>query len=132
MIYELKELRQAKTSELITLCGMFFAFSDKQWEENKTPLAEGDKYLSLGMGAYMPKSNLEQWKQGTKEIDIWFNNAISSPEMRTAHISYELSNHEAYYTGDIESTLDALGEGYTYDEVYTVFRAEYAAQTAEL
>lgn len=132
MIYELKELRQQKTSAAITACGMFFAFSDKQWEENKTPLEEGDKYVSLGMGAYMPKSQVEKWKQMTREIDDWFKAEISSPEMRTAHISYELSNHEAWYTGEIEDTLSALGEGYTYDEVYAVFRAQYAERTADL
>lgn len=131
-IYEIKEERQAKTSEAIKACGMFFAFSDKQWEENKTPLQEGDKYVSLGMGAYMPKSQVEKWNQMTEEVDVWFKEQISSPEMRTAYISYELSNHEAWYTGEIDDTLSALGEGYTHDEVYAVFRAGYAEHTADL
>ena len=36
----------------------------------------------------------------------------------------ELANHEAYYTGDISDTMEALGKDYTEAEVLEVHRAE--------
>ena len=43
-------------------------------------------------------------------------------------IRYELSNHEAYYTGSIEDTLNALGKGFTAKEVRAVYNKEYSLQ----
>ena len=59
-IYKIKKERQNKLSAAMEEVGMFFAFSDTQFEESKTPLIEGDKYLSIGSGTYLPKSNLDK------------------------------------------------------------------------
>lgn len=107
---------------------MFFAFSDKQFEENKTPLKEGEKYLRMFGGSFMPAGNLEQWKAGDKEIGDWFREQIATHNLRRAHIAYELHNHEATYTYEIDQALDALGDDYTEEEVRAVFREELQNQ----
>lgn len=127
-VYELKEERQNKLSALITYCGMFFAFSDKQFDENKTPLKEGEKYLRMFGGGFMPKGNLDKWEAGQKEIDTWFEEQLKTRNLRRDYIAYELHNHEATYTHDIEDTLSALGEGYTREEVTQVFHEELQNQ----
>lgn len=118
---QIKKEKAKRVNEVIKSCGMFFAFSGKQFEENKTPLAEGDKYVSLANGAYLPASKLPAYRQAVKEINAWFSQAISAPAMREAHIEYELHNHEAFYTGEIDDTLEALGSEYSTEEVIAVY-----------
>jgi len=121
-IPEIKKEQDDKMSELFKACGVFFAFSNKQFEENKTPLADGDKYMSIGGGGYCPKSQRFSLTDGFDEVDKWYKAEIKSNKARKAHILYELANHEAWYTGDIGATLECLGEDYTEAEVYAVFR----------
>jgi len=118
---ELKIEKEAKITDLINESLMFFAFSNEQFQQNKTPLQEGEKYVSLGAGAYLPKSKVEIYIKGTKSIDEWFKSTVKSNKLKTANILYELNNHEAFYTNDLESTLSTLGEDYTEEEVRKVF-----------
>jgi hypothetical protein len=55
---------------------MFFAFSTEQFNESKTPIKEGEKYLSLGAGAYMPESSAKRWISGSKEINNWYKSEV--------------------------------------------------------
>lgn len=123
-LHDIKKEKETKVGELITLCAIFFAFSNEQFTENKTPKKEGEKYLSLGAGAYMPKDNYPKWEQGIKDINKWYKAEIKAGKMRKEAIAYELANHEAYYTGEIEATLEALGSDYTEEEVREVYRTE--------
>lgn len=127
-ISELKNQKQEKVSQLITECGMFFAFSTEQFEKNKTPLKDGEKYVRMFGGGFMPKGNLEQWVEGSKAIELWYRGEMKNEKMRRANIAYELSNHEAFYTGNISDTLEALGEDYTYEEVRKVYFEELKNQ----
>lgn len=115
------DIRQDKTNKLMTSLGVFWAFSKEQFEEGKTPLKEGEKYVSIGMGGYMPKGNVNALIEGMKHIGNEFKKAMKDAKARKAHIAYELNNHEAYYTRDITSTLDALGEDFTKEEVMAVY-----------
>lgn len=124
MLHELKQQKQSKVDALITECSVFFAFSTEQFEKNKTPLQDGDKYVSVGAGGYMPKSKVDQFVKGMDNIDKEYKLALKAKKLRKQNISYELHNHEAFYTGEIEDTLQALGEGYTAKEVWQVFHAE--------
>ena len=126
-ITEIKSQQESKVSDVIKKCGVFFAFSNKQFEEGKTTLKEGEKYISIGLGGFMPKGNIESWQTSMNEIDQWFKSQTQASEQsRYDHIAYELINHEAYYTGDIQTTLDALGLGYTAEDVWKVFNSEKA------
>jgi uncharacterized membrane protein len=128
-IHEIKQEKQDRVSLLIKECGVFFAFSEKQFYENKTPLSEGEKYVSMGAGGYIPKSNVEAYKTGINDIDKWYK-AITkqTKQMRRENIAYELANHEAYYTCDISDTLEALGSEYTAKEVWKVYHEERVKQ----
>lgn len=130
-IQQIKDERQAKLDALMTTCGVFWAFSDAQFYENKTPLKEGDKYVSMGMGGYMPKSNVDSFKNGMNAINKEYKAEIKANKgARRANIAYELSNHECYYTGDITDALKALGPGYTRAEVKKVYNEEREAVEA--
>ncbi len=126
-IEDLKVNKQNSVDALITECNIFFAFSNEQLEEGikNTPLTEGDKFVSIGSGGYMPKSKVNQFTEGMEQINKTFNKAVkSSKELRYKHIAYELANHEAYYTGSIDDTMDSLGGKYTRAEVLKVYQKE--------
>lgn len=116
-IYSLKQQREQLMSALFVQCGVFFAFSNNKFEENKTPLDEGDKYVSLLAGGYCPKSKSESFVQGMEQIGQWFKDQINEQGLRKALISYELGNHEAWYTYYIEQTQDCLGSDFTAEEI---------------
>jgi len=122
---ELKKENETKLDLLFKECGVFFAFSNDQFNENKTPLADGDKYVSMGAGGYLPKSKVDAYIQGSKDINKGFKAGIKkSKSLRYENIAYELANHEAYYTGEITDTLEALGSEYTAKEVWEVYNKE--------
>lgn len=131
-IPEIKSEQEDKMSDIFKSHGVFFAFSNKQLDENKTPLEEGDKYVSIGSGGYCPKSKAKAFCAAMDELDKWFKAEIKANKARKAHILYELNNHEAYYTGSIESTLDCLGEDYSEAEVLAVFRNKKAKVMADI
>lgn len=121
---QIKKQKEDKVSELINTCSMFFAFSNAQFTENKTPLQEGENYVHLGAGAYMPKGKVDAYLYGIKAINKWYKLAIKENKLRKDNIVYELNNQEAFYTGEIETTVDALGDDYNESEVREVFKSE--------
>jgi len=131
-IHDIKEEQQNKVSELIKNCSVFFAFSNEQFQKNKTPKQEGEKYVHLGMGGYLPKSQLDNYLNGLELIDKWYKAETKETKLRKENIIYELANHESWYTGSIDEALEALGEDYTRAEVLAVFRSEYNKQTVNL
>ena len=130
-LHLIKEEKQKRVNELLNACSVFWAFSNEQFEKNKTPLQEGEKYISIGAGGYMPRGKATELTQGMKDIDIWYKAEIKANKARKQNIAYELANHEAYYTNDIEDTLQALGGDYTKEEVLTVFNQERKKQYAK-
>jgi hypothetical protein len=129
---EIKIQKELKASQAMTQCGLFFAFSNQQFTENKTPLQEGEKYVHIGAGAYLPKGNLDKFLNQMEQINKWYKDAIKAGKQRQKNIIYELCNHEAFYTGDIEDTLAALGSDYTKAEVLKVYNSQYKTQTSNL
>lgn len=101
---------------------VFFAFSDKQFDDGKK---DGVKYVSLGSGMLCDISKVKSFKAEHAQIvedgiqqDIAENGADNI-------IARELSNHEAYYTGDITDTSIAL-QGYpiTSVDIMRVYREQ--------
>lgn len=129
-LQDIKTEKQNKVNALITDCAMFFAFSNEQFEKNKTPLKEGEKYVSAGAGGYMPKGNVETFINGMKDIETWYKSEIRNSKKRKENILYELCNHEAFYTNDIEDTLNHLGSDYSEKEVMDVFISNRKKQLA--
>lgn len=118
--------RQKDTNDLIEECKIFFAFSQSQFEEGKKKinLGEGEKLVDIGYGGFMAEKNVDKYLEGLKKIDLEFKEAMKDEVARKEYILYELNNHEAFYTGSTESTLDALGEDFTKEEVLEVFNKE--------
>jgi hypothetical protein len=96
----LKKQHEQANSILFKECGLFWAFSNEQFNENKTPLKEGEKYVSIGAGGYLPKGNFERLKAGMKENEKAYKKAVKENNLRIKEIVYEFSNHECFYTGD--------------------------------
>lgn len=131
-IQDIKKQQQSKYDTLLTECGVFWAFSNEQFAANKTPLKEGEKYVSIGAGGYMPQGNVDKYLQGSKDIKKWYSATIKATKnARRDNIVYELANHECYYTGDIQEAINALGNGYTYKEVYKVYQETIEQQTTK-
>jgi len=130
-LHEIKKEREEKQTVLFNECGLFWAFSNQQFDENKTPLQEGEKYVTIGAGGYLPKGKVDTFLDGMKEINKWYKKEVAdNKDLRRKEIIYELGNYEAWYTGDIEDTLRGLGPGYTAKEVWKVFNEELEKQTA--
>ena len=119
-IQELKTEHQSRFDNLIRDCQIFFAFSQKQFDDNKPELKDGDKYVSIGAGGYMIKSQVDNYRNGADEIEKWYTEEIKKNDLKEQEILYELSDHECFYTGDIESAVNVL-PNYTAQEVYDVY-----------
>ena len=106
----LSQYMEGRQTIALRKAGAFFAFSQEQLQEGKkkTNAKEGTKFRNLNGGLICPVNTsnalVEELKTIYKECiqeDIKDNGL-------TAIVLRELNNHEAYYTGDIESTVDAL------------------------
>ncbi len=112
---EAKKLYDSKNEEELKKTGIFYAFGNKQFEENRTYKEESTNsdYIYVMSGAYIhkkDKSKLDNYfTKILPAIKKEFINSINIDDL----IEYELINHECYYTGDfyeiiplIESYLD--------------------------
>lgn len=121
----IKAEKQNTLDKLLKDCRVFFAFSNKQFLESKTELQENEKYIKFFNGSFVPSFSYDAFASGLKKMEEDFETKINtSPELRRQNILYNLSNHECFYTGEIEDALDALGENYTEEEVLKVFYSE--------
>jgi len=102
--------------------GAFFAFSEKQFGEQKKL---GVKYMSLGSGMICPEATATVMLE---ELDTVVKNGLAQDVADNgidAIIVRELANHEAYYTYDLDSTIDALKDYNISDEdIWAVFNRE--------
>lgn len=123
----LSEYVEEKQTQAFKRANAFFAFSPSQFEEGKAEQPKGIQFVSLGGGLIADKTKADQLvkdltrinKEGIAE-DIK-DNGIDNI------IERELSNHEAGYTGEIDSTVDALEEyPTTAEHIMKVFRERRA------
>jgi hypothetical protein len=61
-------------------------------------------------------------------LQTWFLNSVKENNLIESHILYELNNHEAFYTYDIEQAFNCLP--YSKEEVQKVFN-KYVNQLAD-
>lgn len=123
-IPELKQEREAKHSELFKKVGLFWAFSNEQFIENKTPLREGEKYVSIGAGGYLPKGNVDEFTKGMDEISEWYKSEIKKNKAEEKEIAYELHNHECFYTNDISAVVEMFEGVYTEKQIRLIYYKE--------
>ncbi len=119
----IKQEEQKRLEKLSDEVGLFWAFSNEQFDEGKkkNPVEKGEKYTSIGAGGYLPSKNVQKWIDGMKAVEKWTKEAKKDA---TEVILYELNNYECFYTGDIEDALPRLHDlGYTTEEVKKVYHA---------
>ena len=110
---ELRDRHQKETNDF----PMFFAFSEKQFEEGMAKFGLGpnetDKIYSLGYGGYYLRTDSERLREMFDRHEREHKEAIAADKKGTGYIfdmfCYELGNHEYGYTWDLEPALDALG-----------------------
>ena len=95
--------------------GVFFAFSNKQYEEGAK---EGVQYVHYGYGMFCPKKTIDQFlNEFDLAIDNYRNNDLAE-NGKIKIIWRELSNYECQITMDISEAVTALkGYGITKEEV---------------
>ena len=116
----LSDYMEKPQTELFKKTGTFFAFSDKQFEEQKV---KGIKYVSLGSGMITPSKNANKVIETLSKIHQKAVKQDLKENGKYQVILRELLNHEAFYTGEIEDTIHAL-EGYksiTEDDISQIF-----------
>lgn len=114
---------QDAQTELLNKLGAFFAFSQKQFDEQKK---EGVVYISVsGLGVIAPKDNAQELVDGLGNIHkLGIQQDIAENGIENI-IKRELNNHEAYYTWSINDTVDALSAyGITREQVREIFNQE--------
>lgn len=129
-IRDIKKQQEAAHTALFEEVRLFWAFSNEQLAEGlkKINHVKGEKLRSIGAGGYLPAENVDKFIKGMARIKKEYNKAIKDggKEMRKNAILQALNNYECFYTGEIEEAVEELGKGYTYQEVYKVYREKYA------
>ncbi len=117
---EIRKEREVRMTALFEKTGTFFAFSNEQFEKNKTPLREGEKYVAIGGGGYLPKGNRAELDAGFAEIEKWYDGEIADNGLGEEEVMYEIHNHECYYTGDFEDVIEMFEGKYTREEIMKI------------
>lgn len=120
-IQEINKEQEGKLSALLDTCGIFFAFSNEQFESNKK---EGVRYVRGYHGMIIPKDNVKlferKFDEYCEEKDTMFRENIDMKE----YILYQLNNHECFYTGDYVEVLELVESIYpacTIEDIRQVF-----------
>lgn len=110
---EVKKEYDQKYHDEFNKTGVFWAFTNAQFDENKTHKdAPDSEYLSIGCGGYIHKSNKEKLDN--------FNNVIA-PQLKKEFIKnielndfidYELANYESYLDYDYSQVAYIISDYY--------------------
>lgn len=120
----LNDYTEDAITKVLNQHGAFFAFSNQQMDEKKK---EGVTYVNCGSGLICPKENAIQLMKDVINVGDKGIQQDVRENGREAIIKRELANHEAYYTGDVDSTVDALDSyNITREEIVDVYRKERA------
>jgi len=112
----LSDIIQEDQNAAFKEANVIFAFSEKQFNEQKQ---DGIVYTNLGGGmlcnkekaAWLVDELYDIVKRGVKkDVELHGIEAV---------VKRELANHEAYYTGEVESTMEAL-DLYPVDREYVL------------
>jgi len=116
------------TTKAMREAGAFFAFSQKQFEEKKIA---GVSYTDMGAGLIARTDSAQGLRQKLADIHEAGIKADLEENGVVGVVKRELYNHEAFYTWDISSTVDAL-EGYDIprETIKSIFEAQAKKELA--
>jgi hypothetical protein len=115
----LSDYTQQAQTDLFDELGVFFAFSNQQFEEARKQDIE---YVSLGMGMIVPENNAKSLVERLVEIQKEGIKQDIAENGKDAIIRRELFNHECFYTHDITDCVETLKEyGYSHDNIFQVY-----------
>ena len=119
----LSDYIQEKQTKLFNDLWIIFAFSDKQFNEQKK---EWIVYTSLWSWIICPKENAKEFiKRHWNIVEEWIQEDIKENWIEKI-IERELANHECYYTWDVSDAVDRLVDYWIwYDEVLRIYRLTY-------
>lgn len=120
-LQDLKKVESDSISKATEDHRVFYAFSNEQFESSKTKLEEGEKYIQLHAGGFIPKFQLVSFIKKLDRIEKDFKNSILEHDLKERHIIYELQNHESFYTMDPSDAISALNNFYSEKEILEVF-----------
>jgi len=114
---------EQKQTDLFNKLWIFFAFGQKQFDEQKKEWVE---YVWMDWWLVIPKENVDKFlDEHTKIVEEWIKQDIQENWIENI-IERELLNHEAYYTGDIRDTVDVLSDyNVSYEQVKKVYQDTY-------
>lgn len=131
---EIKNNYQKTSDALIDRYKVFFAFSNEQFKEALKKLEEQgeikpeDKKIivNIGMGGFILKKYLKQYQdESEKAYDNYRKEVKELKENKKETekaILYELSNHEAFYTGRLDEVIEKFDGIYTAEDIKKVYK----------
>lgn len=115
---------QDSVNRVIDECEVFYAFTDKQFEEGLAKVRSTDSkatVIKLGGGVFIPTRNIDKYYDGLATCKENFKSIIDHYNLHDQYIEYQLCNYESYYTGDIEYAFGSMIGDYTISRVLEVF-----------
>lgn len=121
-ISEIKDEEQIKLSDLFKKSGIFFAFSTEQFNSQKQ---EGVKYASAGAGMIIPVANINNFNKEFDKLNEETRKQYDLYCTMDEYILFELYNHEAFYTCNLQSNFEAIRQEYPKCTMEDVGRVYY-------
>jgi hypothetical protein len=106
---KLETQKQNEITAAVKAAGVFWAFSDKQFSENKTH-SDGEFY-SIGAGGYIHETNIEKYKKLNDEIKA-IKAKYKALQDKEKYIIYVINNYESHYTGDYTNARATIKDEY--------------------
>jgi len=109
-----QQFKTNKSKEWSKLKGIFYAFSDDQFNEGiaKIGITQDEvkeKLYNLGGGGYILKSESKEMERMLQKASDELDAILNDKKQLLDALSYELMNHEYCITYDTSDALDALG-----------------------
>jgi hypothetical protein len=109
-----QQFKTNKSKEWSKLKGIFYAFSDDQFNEGIAKIGitkdeVKEKLYNLGGGGYILKSESKDMERMLQNASDELDAILNDKKQLLDALSYELMNHEYCITYDTSDALDALG-----------------------
>lgn len=114
----LQDYIKEEQTELFKKYGVFFAYSSKQFDEATKDFPEGTEYVSVGVGTFLPRENVDEFASAHSMLVHKGIAKDLEENGKDAIIRRELANYECQLTGDLSEVAEVLEDyGITLDEI---------------